>query len=107
VGIGLVGVALLALEVVLSKSMANQLAEQGRPTRPAWIHFWSAPFTWGGVVFVVAAVNPTAAAALGLTICLVVLAFSLVLIVRGVRGLPEFIRGVRRIGDPDAWRGKL
>jgi hypothetical protein len=29
----------------------------------------------------------------------------IVLLTRGVRGFPEFVRQLRRIGEPDAWRG--
>jgi hypothetical protein len=38
-------------------------------------------------------------------VVLVACCFVLVLLARGVRGLPEFARQVRRIGEPDAWRG--
>jgi hypothetical protein len=61
--------------------------------------------TWMAVILVVSAVSPTAAAALLLIVGLVIAVYLIVLLARGVRGLPEFVRQLRRIGEPDAWRG--
>jgi hypothetical protein len=57
------------------------------------------------LVLLVSWVSPLAAAVLLMIVVLVACCFVLVLLARGVRGLPEFARQVRRIGEPDAWRG--
>jgi hypothetical protein len=61
--------------------------------------------TWLAVVLVASAVSPAAAATLLLIVGLAAAVYLIVLLARAVRGLPEFVRQLRRIGDPDAWRG--
>jgi hypothetical protein len=61
--------------------------------------------TWVAVILVLTPVSPTAAAALMLIGGLAAAVYLIVQLARGVRGLPEFVRQLRRIGEPDAWRG--
>lgn len=105
VGLALLGVAMLAFEVGVAMWLAARLKEQGRSPREAWRRLPRSAITWMAVVLVVNAVSPTAAAAILLTVCLVAAVYLIVLLAHGVRGLPELARQLRRIGDPDAWRG--
>jgi hypothetical protein len=105
VGLALLGVAMLAFEVALTRWVALRLVEQGRPPREAWRRLPRSPFTWLGVTLVAGAVSTTAATVLMMTVLLMVAVHLTVLLARGVRGLPAFARQVRRMGDPDAWRG--
>lgn len=104
-GLALAGVAILAFKVALARWTAARLVAHGQSPRQAWLWLVQAPFTWMGVILVVYAVSPTAAAVLFGLVFLVTVVFFTVVVARGVRGLPEFARQVRRIGDPDAWRG--
>jgi hypothetical protein len=105
VGLALLGVAMIAFEVALAGWLAARLREQGRSPREAWRWLPRSTVTWTGMILVVRAVSPTAAGALLLTVGLVAAICLIVLLARGVRGLPEFARQLRRIGEPDAWRG--
>jgi hypothetical protein len=105
VALALVAVAILVYEVVLTRWFAARLVEQGRSPREAWSRLPRSPVLWVAVILVVSAVSPAAGAVLFGIAFLVGSVFVIVLVVRGVRGLPEFARQVRRIGDPDAWRG--
>jgi hypothetical protein len=59
-----------------------------------------------GLVLLVSWVSRLAAVVL-MIVVLVACCFVIVLLARGLRGLPEFARQVRRIGEPDAWRGTV
>jgi hypothetical protein len=97
--------ATLVYEVVITKWLAARLVEQGRSPREAWRRMLQAPFMWMGVILIVSAVSPTTAAVLFGIVFLWVAVVLIVGVARGMRSLPEFARQVRRIGDPDAWRG--
>jgi hypothetical protein len=101
----LAGCAMLALGFALTIWEAARLTEQGRSPRAAWQWRLRSPFTWMALVLVVGSVSPPAGAALFGIVMLATLALLVVFLVRGVRGLPAFARQVRRIGEPDAWRG--
>jgi hypothetical protein len=105
VGLALFGVAMLAFEVALARWLAARLNEQGRSPREAWRRLPRSAIAWMAVVFIVSAVSPTAAAAILLIVGLVAAVYLIVRLAHGVRGLPEFARQLRRIGEPDAWRG--
>jgi ABC-type Fe3+-siderophore transport system permease subunit len=105
VRLALLGVAMIAFEVALAGWLAARLREQGRSPREAWRWLPRSAITWTGVILVVRAESPTAAVALLLMVGLVAAICLIVLLARGVRGLPEFARQLRRIGEPDAWRG--
>jgi len=105
VALALLGCALLAYEVALARWTAAWLTEQGRSPWPAWRWLTRSGITWLGVILIVDWVSPPAAGAIFVVVALVTVAWLVVVLVRGVRGLPEFVRQVRRIGDPDAWRG--
>jgi hypothetical protein len=96
---------MLAFEVGVAVWLAARLKEQGRSPREAWRRLPRSAITWMAVIFVVGAVSPTAAAAILLIVGLVAAFYLVVLLVHGVRGLPEFARQLRRIGEPAAWRG--
>ena len=104
-GLAWVGCVMLAFQVGLTLLVRADLMELGRSPRAAWRRLLLSPFTWLGLVFVVDSVSPPVAAALFGILMLAVLAMLVVGLVRGLRGLPAFVRQARRIGDPDAWRG--
>jgi hypothetical protein len=87
---------------VLAVRLAAWLKEDGRSPLEAWRQLPRLMMTWFAVALVVSAASPSAAVAL---LGLVAVVRLIVLLTRGVRGLPEFARQVGRIGQPDAWRG--
>lgn len=104
VKLALFGGALLAYEVVVARSLAARLAEQGRPRREARLMIPRSALTWMAATFVLGWVSPPAAGALMVVVLSAIVVFLVVLLVRGVRGLPEFARQVRHIGEPAVWR---
>jgi hypothetical protein len=101
VGLALVGVAMLAFEVALARWLPTRLKERGRPSREAWLVLPRLVTSWVAVALVASAVSPAAAVAFsGL-----VAAVYLIVVLARARGLPEFARQLRRMGEPDAWRG--
>ena len=109
VGLALLGVAMLTFEVAFARWLAARLKEQGRSPREAWRWLPRSAITWTGIILVVHAVSPTAAGVLlvivGSVAAIYLIVLLIVLLTRGVRGFPEFVRQLRRIGEPDAWRG--
>jgi len=105
VGLALLGVAMLAFEIAITRWAAIELQEQGRSPREAWRRLPQSAFTWVAVILVVSAVSPSAGGVLLGIVVTVAAVYLIVLLARGLRGLPEFARQLRRIGDPDAWRG--
>lgn len=91
------GVALLALSAGFSAWVARWLRREGRSTAPAWKMFARSATTWSGLILLTTAINAIA----GGVLILAAVGFGLLQIVRGVR---EFPRVWRRIGDPVAWR---
>jgi hypothetical protein len=105
IGYALFGVALLAWKISLIRWEASLLAKGGLPTRGAWRRLPRSGITWIAVIAIVSSFSPMGAGVLMAGVFVVSVAFVVLLLVRGVRGLPEFARQVRRIGDPAAWRG--
>jgi uncharacterized membrane protein YadS len=101
-----VGAFLIAIAVGISGWGAAQLKKRDEPTRRAWQLLLRSGNLWIGMVLLISAFSPVAAGALLVAILVVVTTFFVVLLSRGVRGLPEFWRRLRRIGDPAAWRGE-
>jgi hypothetical protein len=102
VALPLLGVVILALEFALAGWLAVRLKAHGRSRRELWRLLPRLTTTWVAVALVVSAVSPTAAADL---LGLAAILYLIVVLTRGVRGLPEFARQLWRIGEPDAWRG--
>jgi hypothetical protein len=105
-GYALGGLVMLAWEVALTRWIVAELAKQGRPTRQAWRRVPLSPITWAAVICLVWSVSAAAAGVLMGVILVLAFVFVLVLLARGVRGLPQFARELRRMGDPEAWRGR-
>ena len=102
----IVGVLLVALALSIAIWTAGVLRRRGEPTRVAWVHLVQSPTLWFGVVLLLSTFSPWAAGAVLAMLVLFHVTFLIVLLIRGVRGLPEFVRRVRSIGDPAAWRGE-
>ena len=71
----------------------------------AWRGVWANPMLVFGVLFILMAVNETAATIYFGLVMLGLLVAVVWLLAKGVRSAPEIWRRVRRIGDPEAWRG--
>jgi hypothetical protein len=96
---------MIAATILLRWSVARDLRAKGQPTQLAWQGLWSSPLIWMGAILIVGFVSPAAGGVLIGTLIAIYLVFFAVLFARGIRGLPAFWRRVRRIGEPDAWRG--
>lgn len=94
-----VGLAGLSFSIGVAFWTAKLLKAQDRPTTVAWRHLSLSPIAWISVIAIVGTVN----AAAGGVLMLLAFLGALVQIFRGVRDFP---RVWRLIGDADAWRGR-
>ncbi len=101
----LLGLGIIGYLGVMRWSGARMLRARGEPTGRAWRGIWHSPLMLAGVIAIVSYFDARAAASIALALFLVFAIFGVVLIIRGVRSFPAFLRRARRIGDPEAWKG--